>query len=61
MNNVLSKLPWDGSKTYLLAILGAIVAIAGYSYGQIGVAELTEAIFLALGAAGIRHGIAKVE
>lgn len=50
----------EGKKTYVLAIVGAITAIAGYLTGSIDISTLVQALFNAAGAFTIRQAIAKV-
>lgn len=47
----------EGKKTYILAALGALTAIAGYLTGSIDLPTLVQALFNAAGAFTIRKAI----
>ena len=47
----------QGKKTYSIVVAGILAAIAGYLSGELTVAQLVEAILIALGFATVRHGI----
>lgn len=49
---------FSGKKTYVISAVALIWAIVGYALGEVDVPTLTQMVFGALAAAGIRHGIA---
>ena len=51
------KIKLEGNKTYIVAALVLIAAIAGKSTGILDTATTAELISIALLSAGIRHGI----
>ena len=55
-------LDWlSGKKTYLTTAAGIVTAVAAFSRGELTLGELATAVLLALGVAGLRAGVAKVE
>lgn len=48
-----------GKKTYVVAGLGILTAIASYLTGELALAETIQGIFVAIGAMTLRAGIAK--
>lgn len=49
----------DGKKTYVLAALAIVYAVAAVALGKLSGNEAVEVIFAALGGAALRHGISK--
>lgn len=49
-----------GKKTYVLAVMAALSATAGYLIGEIGTIEYLHLLFEAGAAATIRHGIQRL-
>ncbi len=47
----------QGKKTYSIVVAGILAAIAGYLSGELTVAQLVEAVLIALGFATLRHGV----
>lgn len=46
-----------GKKTYLVCIVGIITAIVGFADGNLSVAQLIEALFIAVGGMTLRAGV----
>jgi hypothetical protein len=46
-----------GKKTYFVGVLGILGAVVGFLSGDIDLAKMIEAIWMALAAMGIRAGI----
>ena len=47
----------QGKKTYSVVIAGILAAAAGWLTGELSLAQAIEAVLIALGIAGIRHGV----
>lgn len=53
-------LEWlKGKKTYLVCIVGILSALVGYINGDVSMAQMIEAIFIAIGAMTMRAGVTK--
>ena len=50
---------FNGRKTYITCTVAIIYAISGFLYGSLDANTVFQIILTALGAAGLRHGIAK--
>ena len=50
---------FNGSKTYLVCAVAVLYAITGFFSGHLDANTAIQTVLAALGAAGLRHGIAK--